>query len=188
MPRFLAEGTTTCISKDQTFKSFYRGTFQPKIFEDVSNISWDQTPKMCFVKQCHSLKNHRELGISVLSLVYMVFSFLVLIWSPTWSITPNIYPYTYRCSRKFHTSRKFDVFLNKKCLQLIPLIGKAGKQFVIKLHPCLSVGTFKPQRFSPKKNNVRQNWFNGKEGVAEDGAGRLQLYNLLLAKQPVSHF
>lgn len=65
---------------------------------------------------------------------------------------------------------------------------KAGKQFVIKLHPCLSVGTFKPQRFSPKKNNVRQNWFNGKEGVAEDGAGRLQLYNLLLAKQPLSHF
>ena len=62
---------------------------------------------------------------------------------------------------------------------------KAGKQFVIKLHPCLSVGTFRPQRF---KNNVRQNWFNGKEGVAEDGAGRLQLYNLLLAKQPLSHF
>jgi len=32
------------------------------------------------------------------------------------------------------------------------------------------VGTFRPQRFSRKKNNVRQNWFNGKEGVAEDGA------------------
>lgn len=58
--------------------------------------------------------------------------------------------------------------------QVIPVIGKAGKRFVIKLHPCLSVGTFKPQRFSPKKNNVRQNWFNGEEGVAEDGSGRLK--------------
>lgn len=57
--------------------------------------------------------------------------------------------------------------------QVIPVIGKAGKRFVIKLHPCLSVGTFKPQRFSPKKNNVRQNWFNG-EGMAEDGSGRLK--------------
>lgn len=58
--------------------------------------------------------------------------------------------------------------------QVIPVIGKAGKRFVIKLHPCLSVGTFKPQRFSPKKNNVRQNWFNGEEGMAEDGSGRLK--------------
>lgn len=68
------------------------------------------------------------------------------------------------------------------------MIGKAGKQFVIKLHPCLSVGTFKPQRFSPKKNNVRRNWFNGEEGVTEDAAGRSQLYNLLLAKQPGNRF
>lgn len=58
--------------------------------------------------------------------------------------------------------------------QVIPVIGKAGKRFVIKLHPCLSVGTFKPQRFSPTKNNVRQNWFNGEEGMAEDGSGRLK--------------
>ncbi|XP_078367178.1 nucleolar protein 6-like isoform X2 [Oculina patagonica] len=48
--------------------------------------------------------------------------------------------------------------------------GKAGKQFVIRLHPCLSEGTFKPQRFSPNKSNVRQNWFKGEEGVADDGA------------------
>ena len=38
------------------------------------------------------------------------------------------------------------------------------------------MGTFKPQRFSPKKNNVRQNWFNGEEGVAEDGSGRLKAF------------
>lgn len=46
--------------------------------------------------------------------------------------------------------------------------GKAGKQFVIRLHPSLSEGTFKPQRFSPTRNNVRQRWFKGEEGVADD--------------------
>lgn len=78
-----------------------------------------------------------------------------------------------------HISKnKFEVVLSKKNYSanspVIPFIGKAGKRFVIKLHPCLSVGTFKPQRFSPKKSNVRQNWFNGEEGVAEDGSGRLK--------------
>ena len=61
---------------------------------------------------------------------------------------------------------------------MISVIGKAGKRFVIKLHPCLSVGTFKPQRFSPNKNNVRQNWFNGVEGMVEDGSGRLKALQL----------
>ena len=51
------------------------------------------------------------------------------------------------------------------------LLGKAGKQFVIKLHPCLSEGTFKPLRFAPNKNNIRQHWYKGGEGVAEDAGG-----------------
>ena len=116
----------------------------------------------------------------------MTFSFSRLIWPHTWSKTHKILytpcTYTvYRCCRNFHThtQNKFEIFLNKKYMcsansQVIPVIGKAGKRFVIKLHPCLSVGTFKPQRFSPKKNNVRQNWFNGEEGMAEDGSGRLK--------------
>ena len=54
-------------------------------------------------------------------------------------------------------------------------LGKAGKQFVIKLHPSLSEGTFKPQRFSPNKNNVRQHWFKGEEGVADDADGEFTL-------------
>ncbi|KAJ7384542.1 Nucleolar protein 6 [Desmophyllum pertusum] len=62
--------------------------------------------------------------------------------------------------------------MNGEALRPILLLkpkGKAGKQFVIKLHPCLSEGTFKPQRFSPNRNNIRQYWFKGEEGVADDG-------------------
>ena len=112
--------------------------------------------------------------------MYKAFSFLVLILSS--HLVNNLILIIIQCIplhlqvqwQVSYTKDKFDVFLHKKCLQLIPLIGKAGKQFVIKLHPCLSVGTFKPLRFSPKKNNVRQNWFNGEEGIAEDGAGKLK--------------
>lgn len=52
--------------------------------------------------------------------------------------------------------------------------GKAGKQFVIRLHPSLSEGTFKPQRFSPTRNNVRRRWFKGEEGVADDTDGEIK--------------
>jgi len=61
--------------------------------------------------------------------------------------------------------------MNGEVLRPILLLkpkGKAGKQFIIKLHPCLSEGTFKPQRFAPNKNNIRQHWFKGEEGVADD--------------------
>ena len=53
-------------------------------------------------------------------------------------------------------------------------VGKAGKQFVIRLHPSLSEGTFKPQRFSPTRNNVRRRWFKGEEGVADDTDGEIK--------------
>ena len=50
--------------------------------------------------------------------------------------------------------------------------GKAGKQFCVRLFPCLTEGTFKPQRFSPEKNNVRHHWFSGQES-SEDPTGTL---------------
>ena len=56
-----------------------------------------------------------------------------------------------------------------QCDYLTSLTGKAGKQFIIKLHLCLSDGTFKPHRFAPNKNNIRQHWFKGEEGIADDG-------------------
>ena len=40
---------------------------------------------------------------------------------------------------------------------------------------CLSDGTFKPHRFAPNKNNIRQHWFKGEEGTADDGVGKLLL-------------
>ncbi|CAH3109711.1 unnamed protein product [Porites lobata] len=62
--------------------------------------------------------------------------------------------------------------MNAEVLRPILLLkpkGKAGKQFIIKLHLCLSDGTFKPHRFAPNKNNIRQHWFKGEEGTADDG-------------------
>lgn len=147
----------------------------------------DSEDMFFFFKQCHSLKNHRELEKVYCQLDYMIWPFLSVDWfDPTLGQrlikycihhVPTLY--TGAVGTFTHTQNKFEIFLNKKYLcsansQVIPVIGKAGKRFVIKLHPCLSVGTFKPQRFSPKKNNVRQNWFNGEEGVAEDGSGRLK--------------
>ena len=57
-------------------------------------------------------------------------------------------------------------------LSLLFFSGKAGKQFCVRLFPCLTEGTFKPQRFSPEKNNVRHHWFSGQES-SEDTTGTL---------------
>lgn len=166
------------------FQKFLRTMFT-KICECVSTTRLRRY--VFFFKQCHSLKNHRELGKVYCHLDYMIWPFLSVDWfDPTLGqklikycihYVPTLY--TGAVGTFTHTQNKFEIFLNKKNMcsansQVIPVIGKAGKRFVIKLHPCLSVGTFKPQRFSPKKNNVRQNWFNGEEGVAEDGSGRLK--------------
>ena len=166
------------------FQKFLRTMFT-KICECVSTTRLRRC--VFFFKQCHSLKNHRELGKVYCHLDYMIWPFLSVDWfDPTLGQklikycihhVPTLY--TGAVGTFTHTQNKFEIFLNKKYMcsansQVIPVIGKAGKRFVIKLHPCLSVGTFKPQRFSPKKNNVRQNWFNGEEGVAEDGSGRLK--------------
>lgn len=163
-----------------------------KVSEDNTKISecvsTTRLRRYVFFKQCDSLKNHRELGKVYCHLDYMIWPFLSVDWfDPTLGqklikycihYVPTLY--TGAVGTFTHTQNKFEIFLNKKYMcsansQVIPVIGKAGKRFVIKLHPCLSVGTFKPQRFSPKKNNVRQNWFNGEEGVAEDGSGRLKV-------------
>lgn len=61
--------------------------------------------------------------------------------------------------------------MNGEVLRPILLLkpqGNVGKQFVIKLHPCLSEGTFKPQRFAPNKNNIRQRWFRSEESATDD--------------------
>ena len=57
--------------------------------------------------------------------------------------------------------------------------GKLGQKFVIKVHICLPNGTFKPQRFSPDKNNVRLNWFRGQDSDKDQGDSPLLLSSSL---------
>eukprot|EP00058_Branchiostoma_floridae_P009064 XP_002594552.1 hypothetical protein BRAFLDRAFT_279825 [Branchiostoma floridae] len=63
------------------------------------------------------------------------------------------------------TSVMFTFFhqdCNKPVILLKPS-GKAGKHYTIRLHACPPEGFFKPSRFHPDKNNIRSDWYMGKD-------------------------
>ncbi|KAK3096655.1 hypothetical protein FSP39_002142 [Pinctada imbricata] len=47
--------------------------------------------------------------------------------------------------------------------------GDEGKPVAFNIHVVLEKDTFKLNRFHPKKNNVRKQWFNGEQQTEEDG-------------------